>query len=978
MSLNAIIPIAIIYMLALCVLAWLTDQGRVPRHWLRHPLIYVLALGVYGSAWTFYGAVGLAYNYGISFLAAYLGSSLAFILAPVIFIPIIRLCHTYQLSSLADLFAFRFRSRQAGVLTTLLMLVSAIPMLSIQIQAVADSTHILNPTLSESSLALGFCVLIALFAILFGARHPSIRDKHEGLVFSMAIKSLVKLIAMLAIAIFILWSVFANPKEMLEWLEIGSLNRPTPLHDDAWRTLILAFFASVIVMPHMFHIAFTENLNTRALRQASWGMPLFLLLMCLPIPLIVWAGARLGLDGNAEYLILLIGLSEQAPILTTLAYLGGLSAASGIVIVSVLALSAMVLNHLLLPTFQPNPKTDFYRWLLWSKRALIIALIWISYLFYSWVGQSYSLHLQGMIAFVAFLQFLPGLLATLFWPRGHRQGFTWGMLVGMGYWLISMLLPLVTGAGDAPELSLHASHWHESALYSLTLNVLIFAVVSIYAKSSAKEQYVAQACALNALPGPSGKQVMVTSCQDFVLCLTPHLGIRTAELEVQQALEDLGLEADDHRPASLRRLRDRLEANLSGLLGPSEAEDILNMSLPYQGEDSLYKANDIHIIESQLSQYQSRLTGLAAELDSLRRFHRNILQHLPIGVCALGEGDEIALWNQTMVQYTGLEAEQVLGSRIQDLPAPWQGLLGQFLSSQENRHHNACLEQGHQQRWFSLQRVDIHAQMDETPVAEHSVILVEDETDTKLLADRLAHSERLISIGRLAAGVAHEIGNPVTGIACLAQNLRYETEQPEVLEIAEQQLQQTARISRILQSLLSFSHTGQQTDPAHYQRLSIYECVQEAINLLRLDARAHQVEFTNHCQLSHEVMGDAQRLVQVFINLLNNARDASPDGSQVEIRTRLDDFSVYIEVEDQGSGIPPEHLEHLFEPFFTTKDAGQGTGLGLSLVYTIINEHYGNIEVTSRTAATHPDQPSGTCFTLTLPRPATPETTSEV
>ncbi|MFP8966667.1 sensor histidine kinase [Pokkaliibacter sp. CJK22405] len=983
MSLTSISLCGLLYVLGLSFLAWSCERGMISRRWLSHPAVYVLSLGVYASAWTFYGAVGLANSFGLGFLAAYIGAMLAFVLAPVIFIPIMRLCRNFQFSSMADLLAFRFRSRMAGVLTTFFMLVASIPLLAIQIQAVAESTQVLAPQVSGNSVAQIFCLALTLFAILFGARHPSIRDKQESLVFALAIKSLLKLIAMLAIGGYVLFSVFSGPNDLQDWLDIASLTQPKLLNDDAWRTLLLAFFASVIVMPHMFHIAFTENLNTRAFRHAAWGMPLFLGVLCLSIPLVIWAGMKLGLNQNPEYLLLYLGLNGYHPILTMLAFLGGIAAASGLMIVSVLAMAAMALNHLLLPVFQPNPNTDFYRFLLWSKRGLIISVILLSYLYYSTIGYRFPLYLQGLVAFIAFLQFLPGLLATLFWPRGHRLGFLWGLLTGMAYWLFGMLFPLIGGNVDAPSLSLYTSNWHETALWSLTLNIGIFGLLSVYCKPTSKEQQVAHICALNALPSTASKQVLVTNCQDFILCLTPHLGYRTAEKEVLQALADLNLEPTDRRPASLRRLRERLATNLSGLLGPTEAEEILDASIPSQGDDSLYKATDIHVIENQLTQYKSQLTGLAGELDSLRRFHRNILLHLPIGVCALGENQEIAMWNNSMVTYTGLAAEDVLGNTLEDLPTPWRGLLSDFIHSDEVRLSSTQLSVHQHMRWFSLQRMEIQAETDEAPVGEHTVILLEDETETKLLDDRLAHSERLISVGRLAAGVAHEIGNPVTAIACLAQNLKYETDKPELLEIAGHQLHQTDRISRIVQSLLSFSHSGQYADLERYEPLDLNDCIDEAIHLVGFDHRGKQIPFQNGCQRPLCISGDAQRLIQVFVNLFNNARDASPDGAPIILQSRMDDFSVQIDVIDQGKGIPSEALEHLFEPFFTTKEPGKGTGLGLSLVYSIIEEHYGKIEVRSRTADSitadekTAEVHSGTCITLTLPR-ATPAEDSSI
>jgi len=202
-------------------------------------------------------------------------------------------------------------------------------------------------------------------------------------------------------------------------------------------------------------------------------------------------------------------------------------------------------------------------------------------------------------------------------------------------------------------------------------------------------------------------------------------------------------------------------------------------------------------------------------------------------------------------------------------------------------------------------------------------------------------------VGRFAAGVAHEIGNPVTGIACLAQNMRLETDDKELLNTAQQIIDQTKRISNILQSLMNFSRSGNHSQSTVHEPVSIYRCVQEASNLLALSDRANEVVYINHCDDDLTVIGDVQRLVQVFINLLSNARDASPDGSVIEITGKADGYSAIIEVCDQGSGISKDQLEHVFEPFYTTKDPDKGTGLGLSLVYSIIEEHYGHIQVIS-------------------------------
>ncbi|NNG64080.1 ATPase, partial [Pseudomonas fragi] len=176
-SLTQMILISAAYLTVLFGVAWISERGMIPRAIIRHPLTYTLSLGVYASAWAFYGTVGLAYEYGYGFLSSYLGVSGAFLLAPVLLYPILKITRTYQLSSLADLFAFRFRSTWAGALTTIFMLIGVLPLLALQIQAVADTISILTREPVQHRVALSFCALITLFTIFFGSRHIATREK---------------------------------------------------------------------------------------------------------------------------------------------------------------------------------------------------------------------------------------------------------------------------------------------------------------------------------------------------------------------------------------------------------------------------------------------------------------------------------------------------------------------------------------------------------------------------------------------------------------------------------------------------------------------------------------------------------------------------------------------------------------------------------------------------------------------------------
>ena len=951
------------YLFTLFFAAYAAERGWIPRHIVRHPLVYVFSLGVYASAWAFYGSVGLANQYGYGYLAYYLGISGAFVMSPILLRPLLHITRIYQLSSLADLLAFRYRSRLAGMLVALFTLAVVVPMLTLQITAITDSLQLLNSDWPDSALAFGFCVLMIIFAVLFGARHVSPREKHEGLVFALAFESLLKLTVILVLGGVALFGVFGELGGLEQWLTEHHdqlTEQQMTLQEGPWRTLLLVFFAAAIVMPHMFHVILTENINSDALKPASWGFPLFLLAMSMAVPPILWAGVHLQVDTPPEYYALGIGLALESPALTLMTFVGGLAAASGVMIVITLASAAMVLNHLVLPVHKPSPRHDFYRWLLWMRRSLIAGILLLSYAFYLMVGADLDLARLGILAFVAALQFLPGVLGLLYWPKSNRKGFLAGLLSGIVIWVYGMLLPFSeTALGwsvPLPMLPVDEANWHLAALASFGVNLALFVLVSATSKQKASEISAAQACSIDTVSRPSRRPLVAANSNDVITALSKPLGRYVAEREVYQALHDLDLPSYEDRPYALRRLRAKLEANLSGLMGPTVAHDIVGRYLPFQENAEL--SEDIYQIEQRLEGFHDRLSGLAGELDNLRRYHRQTLERLPMGVCSLADDGEVLMWNQAMTDLTQIRPTEITGSHLTRLPAPWRGLLQNFVLSQAMHQYKERVEIGARPRWFSLHKSVIKPSGGQPGGI---VILMEDQTETQMLEEELMHSERLASIGRLAAGVAHEIGNPVTGIDCIAQTIRYETENPELLEMANQIQEQTKRVSRIVQSLMNFAHAGNQT--AEHEPVSIAHIVDEAMQLLRLSKRSEDITFVNDCEEELKVLGDDQRLGQVFVNLLTNARDASAAGQQIRVASEADEHQVTIRVTDQGHGIAADKLDRIFEPFFTTKDVGKGTGLGLSLVYNIVEEHYGHIAIESPVA-----EDRGTCVKVSLPR----------
>lgn len=965
------------YLAVVFSLAYSTDRGWVSDRLVSHPITYICSLGIFASAWSFYGVIGLARQFGYGALAYYLGTGVLFLFGGVALKPLIELARRFQITSMADLLVFRYHSHAVGGVVTLIMLLAMGPLLTLQIQAVADTVHLLTwqhnrgmqlswfGLTSREAIAFIYCLAIALFAMMFGSN----REHHKGLVTAMAFESLIKLFGLLAVGGYVLVRIFNGMDGLDWWLNanpeiLQALQRP--VHEASSHTLLLVFIATAISMPHIFHMTVVENPSKMAGAQITWAFPLFLLLMALPIFPILWGGLALELPIAAEYFPLAVPLATGSTTFAIIAFVGGLSAATGAMVGISLALSTMILNHWILPATTLRTKRDVYRQIMWLRRMLILVVLLFGFGCYLVLNKRYSLTELALPAFILTLQLLPGVVGVAHWSRGNSLGFIAGLVIGATIWLIWLMLPMVLGVHSITLPMMHhpiglgVGEWEAVTLWSIGINTLVFIGVSLLTKQTHEERYSAEICSEDELSHPIRLALDVRSPNEIIERLSSRIGASTAQNEVARALQRLALPPNESRPYALRRLRDEIEANLSSLMGISMASEILDRLVPYRlAETSV--ASDINLIESRLNQARDQFTGLTAELNNLRLYHRRTLEELPLATFSIGLDMEILMWNNAMAVLTNIESDTVTGSHLREVETPWGKLLYKFANSNESHWYKQPLELNHRRHWISLHKAAIPSS--KAHANDGQVILLEDVTELQMLEEELVHSERLASVGRLAAGVAHEIGNPVTGIACLAQNLRYETENPEIIETADQILSQTDRVSRIVRSLVSFSHAGQSSGH-EFRALSARDCAQEAINLLSLQKEKRAVEFINEIPRELIIQADNQRLIQVFVNLLSNSRDASPIYGKIIVAGEVRGEQVRLSVTDYGDGIPPEHLSRIFEPFFTTKEPGEGTGLGLAMVYSIVEDHKGTLEIES---PAHKDTQNGTRFIITLP-----------
>jgi signal transduction histidine kinase/Na+/proline symporter len=962
LSLPQIFSISLTYLFILFGSAYATERGWIPRRFTHNRFIRVISLGVYAGAFSFFGTLGFAQDYGASFMLYYFGASAVFILAPLLLYPVARISLAHKLGSLADLFAFRYPRSWVGGIVALFMLTGAIPLIALQIQAVAESIHLINQEVSSDTLAAVFCMTMAVFAILFGARHVSTRNKHEGLVVALALESTLKLIAYVAIAAYALFVVFGSTENLNQWLLANySLQAQVELElsEGSSRLMLLTFFAGAITMPHMFHILLTENDDAGVIRTSRWAFPLYMLILGMCVAPIFWAATFLVVDTPAEFFALGLGLNQGNNIMVLLAFIGGFAACSGVLIVLTLALASMSVNHLVLPVYQVSEERDFFAFLLTTRRTLIMAIITLAYLLYHFLGSQQDLMTLGFVSFIGTLQFLPGLIGAFYWRNANSYGLLAGLLTGFMFWAVILLFPLLINIVSAAmaetqnRFTLSPDMWFMGSIVPLLANIGAFILFSKLTPLSPAEITAAEECMSDSPIKPYQGELGVTAVAEIEQQLSLAIGESAAAAQIKLGLEDLGLNSNEQKPFALLQLRNQIESNLTSIVGQTVAHRLFAQYLPFRTSKPGIKTKEsMQSLESRFELNRSALTGVAAELDILRRHHRQLLEDLPAAVCTLDYTGRVLTWNKAMIDLTGIGADGVLDYPYQMLPTAWAQLFSQFIGAETNDLTKVELPANRRNLTLNL-----HKQATDTG---DILIVIEDVTEEQTLEEQLMHNQRLAAIGQLAAGVAHEVGNPVTGIACLAQDISIETEDPELQKIAREILQQTERITAILNSLVNFAHRGSDLSQTNYTSVKLKQCIDEAIYLLSLSKDVTAVKFDNQVASELVVPGDEQRLLQVFVNLLSNARDASPEASEIQICAEIEDQQTAIHVIDHGIGIKEEERREIFEPFYTTKDPGKGTGLGLAIVSTIVQEHQGSI-------VAEPVEPSGTEITIRLP-----------
>ena len=393
------------------VASWGDRRAAQGRSVIANPWVYALSLGVYCTAWTYFGSVGRAASGGVWFLPIYLGPTLAMVLAWVVLRKMVRIAKTYRITSIADFVASRYgKSPALAGAVTLITLVGIVPYIALQLKAIATALAVLTPTGAQGASTawwadstLYIALALAGFTIVFGARHLDSTERHEGMVAAIAFESVVKLVAFVTVGLFVTFWVFSGPTELFAAVQAQpELGRLLTLQGGGafpyaqWVGLTCLAMLSVVMLPRQFQVMVVENVNEAHLRRAAWVFPLYMLLINLFVLPIAFGGLLLlaGQGVNPDTFVLTLPLSQGQVWLALVAFVGGLSAATGMVIVEAIAVSTMVCNDLVMPTLLRNRRFseslghDLTGVLLKIRRAAIVVVMLLGYLYFHLAGEA--------------------------------------------------------------------------------------------------------------------------------------------------------------------------------------------------------------------------------------------------------------------------------------------------------------------------------------------------------------------------------------------------------------------------------------------------------------------------------------------------------------------------------------------------------------------------------------------------------------
>jgi len=867
---NILVAVALLYVAVLFGVAFYAERRAALGFggWLHSPIVYTLSLSIYCTAWTFYGAVGYAARSGVEFVTIYLGPTLVMVGWWWVLRRLVRIGRSQRITSIADLISSRFgKSTSLGVIVTLLAVVATTPYIALQLQSVTLSFAVFSNAGGQAwgheelnGAAIVVAIGLATFTVFFGTRNLDANERHHGIVMAIAVEAVVKLVALLAVGIFVVWGIAGGPAQMLQQIDASPISH-WEQDGSRWIGLIFVSGAAFICLPRMFQVLVVENVDERHLNIAGWAFPTYLFLMSLFVVPIAVVGLNLMPAGaNPDLFVLTVPLSQGRDGLAMVSFLGGFSSATSMVIVSTIALSTMVSNHIVLPVWLSAHKGqgakvsgDVRSVILRSRRISIAAVLTLGYLYYRISGGGTALAAIGLVSFSGVVQIFPVLLGGIFWRGATRIGAAMGLLTGFAVWGWTLFLP---SFGDGAIIS-HAAMQHgpfgivwlrpdalfgidgmdplvHGIMWSMILNTLVFFIGSIFSFPTPIER-LQGAQFVNVFDysvGSARWRSSVAGAEDLLIMSQRILGGNEAQALFQREAKSQGKAG--YLPDVTSDFIERLERELAGSVGAATAHAMIGQLT----EGSSVSVEDLIAVAdeaAQILEYSNRLEAKSAEQEQTAR--------------ALRDANE---------KLTALSVQK-----------------------------DAFLSQ-----------------------------------------------------------ISHELRTPMTSIRSFSEILRDgETTAAQQGHYAGIIHDETLRLTRLLDDLLDLSVLANGQVTLQDQNGNLRDLIDRAVDVAGGDGDGMRI-LRDRSGENFVLRTDLDRLGQVFINLITNARKyCDAKSPMLKIKVGLVAGQHVVDFIDNGTGIQVGNQQMIFEKFSRVADQSKagGAGLGLAICREIMQRLGGQI-----------------------------------
>jgi PAS domain S-box-containing protein len=964
--------LALAYLGCLFGIAFYGDRHRVyPNQRRLRPYIYSLALGVYCTSWTFFGAVGTAVRDGWGYLPIYLGPALVFVFALPFMVRLAELARAHKVSSIADFVASRFgKSRALAVLVTIIAFTAAIPYLALQYKAVATSIDTMTSVAAGHApwyrdTALAVALMMALFAVLFGARRVDATTHREGLMLAIAFESLLKLLAFVAVGVFACLQLRGRPWVLPTQLATGA----TLFNADAMTSTLLAA-AAIFCLPRQFQVGIVECARTSDLKAARWLLPAYLsLFSVIVIPVVALA----TLDGLSRHtasdsLILTLPMSYGVPWLTLLVFLGGLSAATAMVVVSSTALATMISNDIAAPLLwrqRLEEGASLGRRVLWVRRAVIVTLALLAFTYYRCTSGAISLAAIGLLAFSAVAQFAPAIFAGLFWSGASRIGVLWGMLCGFAAWIYLVFLPNLASGGILsadysaaaaallPHASANPSAVGARALLALAVNVAVLLILSVRRGVTLQERLAARAFLA---PKHSGTRpaAITANVGDLETVAARMIGAAAARQALHEYSAQVGHALPKPGEPADRGLLQHVERVLAASIGASSARVVLTHALKRKGLD--------------VDEVAELLDETSQELRFSRQLLQATMENVTQGICVIDAQMRIVAWNRRYLEFFGYPEDMVyVGRPVVDL-LRWnaaQGELGvgdpEMLVAKRLAHMQNGTPYTYQRARRNGRVYSIHGQpmsgggfvttyTDITEFKRHEQELL----DAKLgLEERVAHRTSELSASleaqrkakqeaesahmsktRYFAAASHDLLQPLNAARLFVSALESRArEYPQIQELASRIDGSMRAAEELLADLLDIARLDSGVLKPDVTRFPITDLLEELRRQYAPLAESRQLRL-RIVACREVVRSDRVLLRRIIQNYLSNALRYTERGGVV-IGCRRRGAELEIAVYDTGPGVAENQRDLMYAEFKRLdRDSPwgeRGLGLGLSI-----------------------------------------------